>query len=193
MDIHAAPTSLRTALARRLPLRHAALRLALAAAGVVAFGLATLLAAQVRLQLPISPVPITLQTLVVLLAGLLLGPRVGAASQLAFVALAITPWGSFAGPIHLTAGYVVGFVVAAAVVGRLAAGQQPYRRLLAATLLGSALILLCGAVWLASAAGLGARAALLQGVLPYLPGDAAKAALAASIAAGLRRLGDQAV
>lgn len=187
MSHRTAATSLRGALAGQARLRPIAWRLALAAAGATAFGLATLLAGQVRLHLPFSPVPVTLQTFVVLLAALLLGPRVGAAGQLIFAACALTPWGSFAGPIHLTAGYVVGFVAAAWLVGHLAAGHPSYRRLLAAALLGSALILLCGAVWLASAAGLGVRNALLQGVLPYVPGDVTKAAAAAGVAALARR------
>ncbi len=187
MDRHAARLDRSDVVSERERLRHGATRVLIGAAGVAAFALATLLASQVRVAIPISRVPVTLQTFVVLLAGLALGPRLGAASQIGFVALALAPWGGFAGDITFTAGYVVGFVVAAWLVGHLAVGQSSYARLLAVALGGSALILLCGSVWLASAAGLGPKGSLLEGVVPYIPGDAAKAAAAAAVAYGLRR------
>jgi len=158
----------------------------LALAGAVAFFAAcTAAGAQVRIPLPFSPVPVTGQTFVVLLAGALLGRKLGPASQVLYAGLACVVPGATAGPLHFTAGYVVGFAAAAYIVGWLVGDSRSYWRVAGAMTLGSLVIYLLGAAWLAGASG-SVSGALLQGVLPFLPGDAVKLLLAAGIVAGGR-------
>ena len=92
---------------------------------ILAFTAASALAA--RLEIPHEPVPYTLQTLIVLLAGAVLGPRNGAISQLAYLAAGVLGAPVFAGGtfglarlIGPTGGYLIAFPLAAAVVGFLA-------------------------------------------------------------------------
>jgi biotin transport system substrate-specific component len=172
-------------------------RTALLEAGLVLFfGLAIGLSSLVAVPLPFTPVPLTLQTMTVLLAGLLLGSRLGALSVLAYIGQGLVgmpvfangAWGlaRLAGP---TGGYLVGFVFAAALVGLLAERGWDRRAAttVAAMVLGNAVIYGLGVLWLASFVPL--QAALLQGAAPFLAGDALKiAAVAAALPAGWSRL-----
>lgn len=153
---------------------------------VAAAGL-TALAAQWRIPLPFTPVPITGQTFAVLLSGAALGLRLGAASQLLYLAAGAVGLPVFTeasgGPdtfLGPTGGYLVGFVVAAAVVGRLAeAGRD--RRVLPAVVsfvAGTAVIYAFGMAGLMLSAGMGPGEAFAKGVVPFLVGDAVKAAVA---------------
>jgi biotin transport system substrate-specific component len=170
--------------ARIFPLSRWSIRLAL----IVGFALFTGLAAQVRIPLPFTPVPITLQVLAVILSGLLLGPREGFGSQLAYLALILAGAplaagakggpGVFLGP---TAGYLFAFPVAAALVGWLTGDGRRGRSLLAA-LLGIVVIYLGGASWLAVVLRLTPAAALQLGVAPFLLVDLAKAVIAVLVA-----------
>lgn len=155
---------------------------------IVAASLLTALAAQVTIPLPFTPVPITGQTFAVLLVGAALGSRRGAASQLLYLTegLAGMPVfaGSKAGPAALlgpTGGYLVGFIAAAFVTGWLAERGWDRRVLTAACamVLGNLTIYFFGATWLATFTGL--AKALTLGVLPFLPGDALKIALATAL------------
>jgi len=158
----------------------------LALAGAVAlFAVCTAVGAQVRVPLPFSPVPVTGQTLFVLLAGALLGRRLGPASQVLYVGIACVLPGATAGPLHLTAGYIIGFVAAAYAIGALVGESRSYLRVAGAMALGSLLIYLLGAAWLAGATG-SLSGALVQGVVPFVPGDVVKLLLAAAIVAGGR-------
>jgi len=147
------------------------------------------LLAQARVYLPFSPVPVTGQTLGVLLAGVLLGPVCGGLSQMAYLALGMAgvPWFAL-GPLALfgpTGGYLVGFVVAAALVGYVNERSISGRRLLPQLVLmsfASALILLCGTLQLAAFLRVSLIHAALMGAVPFLAGDAVKTVLAASIA-----------
>lgn len=179
-------------------------RVLIVCAGVVGFALATAAASQVRFFVPGTPVPVTAQTAVVLLAGLTLGSRLGAASMLFYLLLGLTGYHVFAlqgatlsdwglayivGP---TGGYLIGFVLAQPLLGRLTRGPSPWRRgrrILAAIALADAAIFGCGLLWL----GLWSQATVAQtlamGLVPFLPGLAAKSALALVLAApSLRRL-----
>jgi biotin transport system substrate-specific component len=162
--------------------------------GIFLFVALTALAARVTIPLPFTPVPITLQVMAVLLAGLVLGPRAGAASQLVYlIAIAAglpldaKALGSAAltGP---TAGYLIGFVPAAFATGwlvkRLAAARVT--RLLGAVV-GVAVIYAAGIVWLAPAVG-SLRAAWMLGVAPFLLIDLGKALVAAAVAESGRSL-----
>ena len=147
---------------------------------VVGAAALTGLCAQIAIPLPGTPVPLTLQTFAVLLTGAVLGPRLGAASMALYVAvgLAGVPW--FAGQssgLHLpTLGYLIGFVVAALLVGRLADHGRDRRFWgAAATMtLGTLVIYACGVPVLAWAVGVSLPEAVVLGVVPFLLGDALK-------------------
>jgi len=148
---------------------------------VIGFALATTLAAQVRIPLPGTPVPITLQTLVVLAAGVALGPGWAAVSIGLYVAA-----GALGAPVftqggygwsHLTgatAGYIVALPVAAYLVGWIHGSGASRLRTYIACISGELFILGVGTVWLALLfqQGLGAAAAI--GALPFLAGDLVK-------------------
>ena len=162
------------------------------AGSVVLFAVLTALAARVTIPLPFTPVPVTLQVMVVLLAGLVLGARGGAASQITYLAaigagLPLDARGlgpaALAGP---TAGYLVGFTVSAFVTGWLAERMSGGRasRLVAA-LTGTVVIYACGVAWLAPAVG-GLGPALTLGVAPFIVVDLVKALLAVALAESSR-------
>lgn len=163
------------------------------AAAVVGFAAATAVAAQVRLPLPFSPVPITLQTMIVLLAGASLGRRAGAGSQALYVGIGALGAPVFAGGAAglggLTAGYLLAFPLAAWLVGW--ARERGPVPLAAGLVAGALLILGCGAAWLAVVTGVPLLTALGAGFVPFLPGDALKVAavwlLAGPAAAAWRR------
>jgi biotin transport system substrate-specific component len=155
---------------------------------VFAFSLLVALAAQLEVRLPWTPVPITAQTFAVLLAGALLGSRLGSLALVAYLAEGAVglPFFSgggggpqfFAGP---TAGYLLAFPVAAFVTGYLAERGWDRRILTAAVAmaLGSLVILAGGWAWLAVLTGTPVRAFAL-GVAPFVFGDVIKVALAAA-------------
>lgn len=157
---------------------------AVAAIGVVFFVLATALGAYVRIPVPGSPVPITLQTFFVLLAGAALGKRLGTISQVAYIALASSlGLVSVLGP---TGGYLIGFMIAAYAVGLVAgSGHCNLARAAAAFSLGSVIIYGAGAAWLVLAYKMTFANAFSLGVLPFIPGDLAKVMLAALIYSGI--------
>ena len=143
------------------------------------------LSAQVALRIPFSPVPITGQTLAVLLVGALLGSRRGALAVMAYLAEGAAGLPVFAGGgsgsiwlLGPTGGYLLGFVVAAWTVGWLC--EHLWDRSVVGTLVimlaGSATIYMFGLLWLARFVG--ADRALALGLLPFFPGDSIKIALA---------------
>lgn len=152
---------------------------------VLVFAVLTALGAHIAVPLGFTPVPMTLQTLFVLLAGLLLGPAAGAASQLIYLGLGVTgvpvfamgaaglPW--LFGP---TGGYLMAFPAAAALVGWIA-GRDGHRiRTGAALVAATALIFTLGAGWLSVVTELGSREVFAAGVQPFLPGALIKAGIA---------------
>ncbi len=162
------------------------------AALVLGASLVIALSAQVAIQLPFSPVPITGQTMAVLLVGALLGSRRGALAVLAYIAEGLAGLPVFAGGaaglarlFGPTGGYLVGFVAAAFLVGWLAerGWDRRFGTTLAAMTLGNLVIYGVGAVWLAVFVG-GLSRAWSLGVLPFLPGDAIKIILAAVLLPG---------
>ncbi len=160
----------------------------------LAFGMACLtgLAAQVRIPLGFTPVPITGQVFAVLLAGILAGSGWGAVSQVIYVGLgaAGVPWfsGWTAGLQVTTAGYLTGFIPAAWLIGWLTQQHINMRGLPGQTLLmlaGVGVIYFCGALYFAAVLGTGLWATLVGAVLPFIPLDIAKALAAAAIASTL--------
>jgi biotin transport system substrate-specific component len=146
------------------------------------------LSAQIALRIPFSPVPITGQTLAVLLVGALLGSRIGAITVTTYLAQGVMGLPVFAsglgGPAHLigpTGGYLLGFVAAAYVVGLLAERGMTVRAstTMVSMLAGMAVIYAVGATWLAIFVG--TDAAIAAGIVPFLVGDAAKISLATMI------------
>ncbi|MFN2165099.1 MAG: biotin transporter BioY, partial [Anaerolineae bacterium] len=155
-------------------------RVARDAAMVLGGSLLIALCAQVAVRMPFSPVPVTLQTLAVLLAGASLGSRRGAMSVMVYLAQGLSGLPVFAGgafgPSYLlgpTGGYLLGFVAAAYAVGWLAERGWDRRpaTMLAAMAMGSAVIYAVGLPWLAAYVG---DAAWETGLLPFLVGDAVK-------------------
>jgi biotin transport system substrate-specific component len=158
------------------------------AALIVGGAALTALSAQVAFTVPWTPVPYTLQTGAVLLVGTALGSVRGALSMLLYVLVGAVGAPVFAeasgGASHLigaTGGYLVGFVVAAAVVGRLAeAGwDRTFPRAAGLMLIGTLIVYAIGVPVLAIVAELPAATAIEVGALVFLPSDLAKVALAA--------------
>lgn len=156
------------------------------AALVLGFSCFTALCAQVSFW--IGAVPITGQTLAVLLAGALLGSRRGALSQLSYLAIGATGipfWFALGGPpgiarlIGPTGGYLLGFVAVAFVVGWLA--ERGWDRRIAsaipAMLIGNTVLYIFGLSWLTQFVP--GEKLLAVGLYPFIPGDLAKIALAA--------------
>lgn len=158
------------------------------AIGAIVFATATALSAKVQVILPGTPVPFTFQPLLVLLSGALLGSRLGAASQVLYLAAGALGVPAFAfggGAAYLlgpTGGYLLAYPLAAAVVGGLA-GIGIFRVLLA-MLAGLAVIYTGGVAWLAALYGSGAVLAL--GLAPFVLADLVKVALGAVVAGRLR-------
>ncbi|QRP47500.1 biotin transporter BioY [Amycolatopsis sp. FDAARGOS 1241] len=157
--------------------------LALVAGGAVLTGAA----AQLVIPVPGSPVPMTGQTFAALLVGASLGMRRGAASLLLYllVGAAGVPWfqGATSGLSGASAGYLVGFVFAGAVVGALArrGGDRTPLRTVGTMVLGNVVIYAFGVPWLMAAAGFDFSTAFAKGVVPFLIGDALKIVVAAGV------------
>ncbi len=137
-----------------------------------------------KIQLPFWPVPITMQTLVVLLIGAVYGLRLGIATVAIYLAEGAIGWPVFAtgggydyfvGP---SGGFLIGFLVAAAVVGYLAEHgfDRRWQTALFAFLIGDAVLFGFGVAWLTHLFGF--SKALSLGLLPYLPAEAVKVTLA---------------
>jgi biotin transport system substrate-specific component len=151
--------------------------------------------AQLSIYLPFSPVPITGQTLGVLLVGMALGSRRGAASMLAYLAEGALGLPVFAGGsaglaymLGPTAGYLAGFVIAAWLVGALAERgfDRSIPRTLLAFALGSAVIYAFGLLGLLRFVPW--PGTLAAGMIPFLIGDAVKAVAAALLLPGAWKL-----
>lgn len=153
---------------------------------IVSFGLLTALLAQVEVRLPFTPVPLTGQTLAVLLSGAVLGSRRAFASQVVYLAAGMAGLPVFAGgassSVHLvgpTGGYLWSFPVAAALTGWLVerGASRAAWKLALALFLSDALILASGALWLSGFFAVPFCQALLLGSYPFLVGDVLKVSL----------------
>lgn len=163
-------------------------------AGLVALGvLFTALLAQVAVPVPGSPVPITGQTLAVVLTAASLGPVRGTAVQVLYILAALVglPFyaeasGGYEVVVGATGGYVVGFIPAAYLIG-LAAKHGADRQLWKSVPLfvaGQAVIFAVGVPWLAVSTGMTASQALDAGFYPFILGGIVKAAVAALVLGG---------
>ncbi|MFN8015509.1 MAG: biotin transporter BioY [Acidimicrobiia bacterium] len=160
---------------------------------VIGFALFTALMSQISIPLSFTPVPITGQTLAVLLSGAVLGPYLGASSQtlyvflgaigLPFYAEGTSGWSVLKAP---SGGYLIGFIFASALVGYLSNKKNDRNVLsaIAAFVAGSIVIYTFGLIWLAHVlkipmtAAVGKPSAIAYGLAPFVIGDVIKATMA---------------
>jgi biotin transport system substrate-specific component len=153
----------------------------------------TVIAAQVSVPLPFTPVPFTLQPMVVLLGGAALGSRLGMSAQILYLALGIAglpvfaaspilPQG-FARLLGPTGGYLMSYPFAAFVAGYLAERgfDRRYLTSVVAMFAGLAVVFTFGVTWLAFGAHAGLPQAISTGLVPFIPADIIKVLLAATL------------
>jgi biotin transport system substrate-specific component len=155
---------------------------------VIGGSVAIAAAAQLKITLPFTPVPISAQTFVVLLIGALFGAKRGVVTIMTYLSLGVMGLPIFAaatpGPgalVSPTAGYLAGFALAAWIMGTLSErgwDRRPWSAALA-MLLSSLAIFACGVLWLGRFVGW--DKVLQTGFLPFIPGDLLKIALATAI------------
>jgi biotin transport system substrate-specific component len=178
------------------PQRESAIFRALRGAILIALGTA-LLTLSAKVNLPLPYVPMTLQTLVVLMIGAAYGWRLGVATVIAYLAEGAIGLPVFAGPVGglvplvgPTAGYLYGFVLAALATGWLS--QRGWDRsvvwLFVAMGIGHILILGTGFAWLAFGMKLGVDKAWMVGIVPFIAASLVKNALGATLVPAIRRL-----
>jgi biotin transport system substrate-specific component len=162
---------------------------------LVALGTA-LLTMSAKVNLPLPYVPMTLQTLVVLMIGAAYGWRLGVTTVLAYLAEGAIGIPVFAGPVGglapllgPTAGYLAGFVMAALATGWLSerGWDRSVPLLFVAMAIGHILILGCGFAWLAFGMKLGVEKAWLVGIAPFVAPSVIKNALGAALVPAIRR------
>lgn len=149
----------------------------------------TALGAFVRVPLPFSPVPVTLQTFFVLLSGALLGRQLAGLAQSGYLVAGFAGvpvfTGAACGLLYLgspTAGYLIGFLPAALLAGALLrGGRVSFRRAFVSLFAADCLIFGCGILWLKSIAGYSFPQLMLAGVLPFIPGELLKIGAVAGI------------
>ena len=181
----------------------AEMRTGIRVASVLLFTALTAAAAQVSVPLPFTPVPFTLQPMIVLLGGAVLGARLGMSAQVlyllagiaglpVFAASAVLPQGALRllGP---TGGFLWSYPLAAFVAGALAERgfDRRYLTSVIAMACGLAVVFACGVTWLAlfaRPAAIGLDAALRTGFYPFVPADIFKVLIAAAIMPGLWRV-----
>jgi biotin transport system substrate-specific component len=158
------------------------------------------LTARISVPLPFTPVPITGQTLGVIVLGALYGPRRGALAVAVYLLEGLLGAPVFAagraGPavfLGPTGGYLLGFIPAAAVAGALAGASRAWPTRVLGMALASLTVYAVGVPWLMAVTGAAPLAALQLGVAPFLVGDAIKVLIAAGVVPGggllLERLG----
>lgn len=179
-----APTARRVVLADRVFSRGLVMDAVLVVAGAA---LVTVLA---QVVVPLQPVPITGQTLAVLLVGSTLGSLRGALSMVLYAALGLVGLPVFSDGTHgagiifgATGGYIVGFILSAALVGWLAERQWDRKILkaLATFAAGSLAVFAVGLPWLAIALHLNLQQTLVGGLFPFIVGGVIKAVIAAGL------------
>lgn len=162
--------------------------------GVVIFIILTSLGAFVRVPLPFTPVPVTLQTFFVLLCGASLGSGWGAIAQLIYIFLGVAGISVFTGAgsglLYLfgpTGGYLFGFVLSALFIGRfIRYTKANLFSLIGLFCIADLLILACGIAWLKFVFGYPWTKLLFIGFIPFLPGDLLKVIVATTLYLKLR-------
>lgn len=169
-------------------LGHEMRRLAKTSTGSVVLGFLSLVVlSQIVVPLPFTPVPVSMGTLGAMLLGALLGPRRGTTAAILYAvggASGLPILAGFQSGFRLASfGYVIGYIVAAALVGWLARrpGARSYSAGVLIALAGSAAVYLCGVLWMIGIFGIAPSAALTLGVLPFLIGDVIKSLVVAGV------------
>ena len=162
-------------------------KLSLLAMILLVIGGTMTLAVSAHVQIPLYPVPVTMQTMVVLLIGMSYGPRLGGvtiAAYLAQGAMGLPVFAGGAGPLYMagpTGGYLVGFLVSAILMGYLA--ERGWGKSLVNTgvamVIGTAVIFFFGVAWLSTIIGL--SGAITHGLMPFLVGAVLKIVIAAGL------------
>ena len=154
---------------------------------------AALTAVGAYLSIPIGPVPINLQTLFVLLAGLLLGSRWGAACIGVYLLAGAVGFPVFAGGtggigkiIGPTGGYLIGFIFAVYIIGLISEIKRSNLLDLAALITGTVIIYVFGVSWLKVITGMDLAKSIKFGLYPFLIGDTLKIAAAFILAKAIR-------
>jgi biotin transport system substrate-specific component len=160
---------------------------------IIIFSLLT--AAGAWIQIPLTPVPITLQTFFVVLSGAMLGAKRGAVSQLAYLVYGLCGLPVFAGGMSSaavllgpTGGYLLSFPIAAFVAGILVSHKKNLFWNVAAFTLSSLPILFFGTLQLNLVAGGNWTDVFMIGFIPFLAGDFIKCAFASMVFSGMNRL-----
>lgn len=156
---------------------------------VLVFVVLTALGAFVRIPLPFTPVPLTLQTFFVLLSAALLGRSLGITAQISYIFLGILGLpiftGAGSGLMYLlgpTGGYLFGFVLVALIIPALLKfSGNSWVRTFGVLFFCDCVLLFTGTLWLKLIMGASFKTMFLMGFIPFLAGDSLKAALAASI------------
>ncbi len=158
------------------------------------FAALTAAGAYIQIPIPFSPVPFTLQVLFVLLAGSMLKSKWGSLSMIVYALLGIAGLPVFSGGssgigviLGPTGGYIIGFILAAYVIGKLSEKTEnnSRRRFVINSFnmsIGILVIYSCGVFQLMMVAEMGFSTAFALGVFPFLPGEILKTAVAAYIA-----------
>jgi len=177
-----------TGIARELKREVLLSRIEMDVFGALILIIATAAGAFVRIYLPFTPVPITLQTFFVLIGGAVLGRRLGALSLSAYILLGAVGLPVFSGAAfglaHLlgpTGGYLVGFIASAFAVGWMIRIKSGLLWSVLSMAVGTAVIYAFGAAWLAVSLRIGIFQSLSMGVMPFLGGDAVKLLAAATL------------
>ncbi len=157
---------------------------------------AALIAAGALIAVPIGPVPIVLQNLFVLLAGLILGPRWGLYSVALYLLMGGFGFPVFAGGtggigrlFGPTGGYLFGYLPAVFLTALVSQQRNKTRAGdAAAMVIGAAMVYGCGVPWLKFATGMAWDKAFMAGMVPFIPGDLVKIAAAVFAAPIIRRV-----
>jgi biotin transport system substrate-specific component len=164
---------------------------------VALFSALTAVGAFVRIPLPFSLVPVTLQTLFTYMAGALLGGYLGALSQLIYILLGISGLPIFAGGnaslsvlVGPTGGYLVGFIAASFVIGKMteAKNNNSFLWLLTCMIVGTTVIYTLGVLQLMNWLKISLNSAVIVGVTPFVAGDVVKILVAVYTTHRIRRM-----
>ena len=159
------------------------------------FAALTAILGLISIPLPFSPVPITGQSLAVMLAGCILTMRQAGFALLTFLlvgAVGVPVFAGGAGGFGIIAGprggYLIGYMLGAIMISYLRGeGNNIWRLAMANIIGGMVLVYLVGAVWLAVAMGIDMQKAVAIGVLPFIPGDSIKMVIASGLGVALNK------
>ena len=149
----------------------------------------------ISIQLPFSLVPITAQTIIINITALLLKPKRASLTVIIWILLGVVGLPVFSGGkggfgvlAGATGGYIIGYLAAVIVMSLIKGRNNTFKRNLICVFIGIPIIYIFGAPWMMMVTGVGVKAAILTGVIPYLPGDVLKCILSVIIAKPLYKV-----